>query len=133
MKHASGLYPLLLGAALAGCASQSSPIGVIDLTRIQQNWPKFINYSNQLAADTQAIQQSNASSREKEQQLNSLRQRYAAMQDEVTGDLRGAAQQIASQRHLSLIVTRQFVGYGGVDITPDVEKILDITEKAPSK
>ncbi len=53
-----------------------------------------------------------------------------AMQNEVTSDVRNAAAQVASQRHFKLIVTRQFVGYGGIDITPDVEKILKITETA---
>jgi hypothetical protein len=28
------------------------------------------------------------------------------------------------------VVTREFVGYGGVDITPDVEKAMGITESA---
>ena len=37
---------------------------------------------------------------------------------------------MAGDKHLQLVFTRQFVGYGGVDITPDVEKILNITEKA---
>ena len=41
-----------------------------------------------------------------------------------------AARQVASDKHLTYVFTRQYVGYGGVDITPDVEKILDITEKA---
>ena len=124
---------IALFLALAGCTAQSSSIGTVDLARIQANWPKFLNYSNQLAADTNAIQRSNASPRQKEQQLEALRQRYADMENEVSGDLRNAAQQVATQRHFQLIVTRQFVGYGGVDITPDVEKILQITEKAPSK
>ena len=119
-------------AALAGCASQPTPVATIDLTRIQANWPKFINYSRQLASDTAAIQRSSASARAKAQELDQLRQRYVAMQNEVTGDVRGAAEQVANDRHFKLVVTRQFVGYGGVDITPDVEKILKITE-APAK
>ncbi len=119
--------------ALAGCAAQSSPIATVDLERIQANWPKFINYSNQLAADTDAINRSSASPKQKQAQLDALRARYADMQNEVTDDLRNAAAQIAAQRHFQIIVTRQFVGYGGVDITQDVEKILQITEKAPAK
>ena len=34
------------------------------------------------------------------------------------------------QRQLKLVLTREGVGYGGVDITADVEKALNITEKA---
>ena len=121
-------------AALAGCASQSdSTVATIDLNRIQSNWPKFINYSNQLAADTASINRSSASPREKEAQLDQLRQRFVSMQNEVSGDVRSAAQEVANERHIKLVVTRQFVGYGGVDITPDVEKILHITEASPGK
>ncbi|MGP6156907.1 MAG: hypothetical protein ACLPYS_05245 [Vulcanimicrobiaceae bacterium] len=118
--------------ALAGCGSQpSSPIATLDLTRIQANWPKFINYSNQLAADTSAIEHSNARPEQKAAQLEDLRKRYVSMQNEVTSDVRNAAQRVASDRHFQLVVTHQFVGYGGVDITPDVEKLLNITEKSP--
>ena len=118
--------------AFAGCATQSPPIATVDLLRIQANWPKFINYSNQLTSDSEAIRRSNAPPREKQRELDGLRRRYDDMQNEVTGDLREAAQEIASERHFKLIVTRQFVGYGGVDITGDVEKLLKITEKAPA-
>jgi Skp family chaperone for outer membrane proteins len=119
--------------ALGGCATQSStPIATVDIQRIQANWPKFINYSNQLSADTAAIQHSSVSPKEKQQQLDALRKRYVSMQDDVTGDVRNAVEQVANEKHLQLVVTRQFVGYGGTDITPDVERILKITEASPS-
>jgi len=121
-------------AALSACASaQTSTIAVVDLARIQANWPKFINYSNQLASDTDAINRSSASPKQKAASLDQLRRRYVSMQNEVSGDVRSAAEQIAADRHYKLVVTRQFVGYGGVDITPDVEKILKITEKPQAK
>ena len=41
-----------------------------------------------------------------------------------------AARQVASDKHLTYVFTRQYVGYGGVDITPEIEKILQIVEKA---
>ena len=122
-------------AALSACAGRSSEstVATVDLVRIQANWPKFINYSNQLAADTEAINRSSADARSKSQQLDQLRKRYIDMQNEVSGDVRKAAESIANDRHFQLIVTRQFVGYGGVDITADVEKILKITEKPAAK
>jgi len=40
------------------------------------------------------------------------------------------AGKIASQSQLKLVLTREGIGYGGVDITSDVEKALNITEKA---
>jgi len=118
--------------ALAGCNSQSSSqIATVNISRITQNWPKFINYNNQLAADTDAINRSSASESDKQRQLDGLRARFVTMQNEVTNDVRAAAEQVASERHFKLVVTHEFVGYGGTDITPDVEKILKITEKSP--
>jgi Skp family chaperone for outer membrane proteins len=118
--------------AAAGCAGAPTSVATIDLARIQANWPKFINYSNQLASDSAAINRSAASPRQKQQELDVLRQRYVDMQNEVSGDVRSAAEQVANEKHLKLVVTRQFVGYGGIDITSDVEKILKITEKTPA-
>jgi hypothetical protein len=128
------LLPALLALfALAGCngGAASSDIATVDIARITSNWPKFINYNNQLASDTEAINRSRAPQREKDRQIADLRRRFVSMQDEVTGDVRAAAQQVANDRHFKLVVTREFTGYGGVDITTDVEKILKITEKSP--
>lgn len=120
-------------AVLGGCATQStSPIATVDVERIQANWPKFINYSNQLSSDTAAIQRSSDSPRRKQQELDQLRQRYVSMQNDVTGDVRSAVQEVANEKHFQMVVTRQFVGYGGTDITADVEKILKITEASPT-
>jgi Skp family chaperone for outer membrane proteins len=120
-------------AVLGGCANQtSSTVATVDVARIQANWPKFINYSNQLTSDTQAIQRSNDSPSRKQQELDQLRQRYVSMQNDVTGDVRNAVQEVANEKHFQLVVTRQFVGYGGTDITPDVERILKIVEVSPS-
>ncbi len=128
------IYFAVALATLAGCATQTdSSVATIDLTRIQNNWPKFINYSNQLASDTASIQRSGGSQQQKARELDELRRRYVAMQNEVSGDVRDAAAKVADQRHIKLVVTRQFVGYGGVDITPDVEKLLNITEASPVK
>ena len=128
MKRHQFAAALLL--ALTGCAQPGSQIATVDIARIQANWPKFINYHNQLASDAEAIQRSSGSPRQKQQELAALNSRMISMQNEITGDLTGAAQQVANSRHFNLIVTRQYVGYGGVDITSDIEKILKITEAA---
>jgi Skp family chaperone for outer membrane proteins len=124
----------LLAAALLGATGCSKPpasdVGLVDVTRITANWPKFLNYQNQLNADMLAIQRSSASDAAKQQQVDSVRAQFQASQTELTNDVRDAAQRVAAERHLNMIFTRQYVGYGGVDITPDVEKILNITETA---
>ncbi len=119
-----------LAAPLAACSTApQSDIGLVDTMRIQANWPKFQNYQNQLAVDAQTIEHSGKPENVKSRERAVLQKRFAQDQIELTNDVRGAAQQVAAQKHLTYVLTRQYVGYGGVDITPDVEKILNIVEK----
>ena len=127
----ASLTAALLLAALAGCTSQpKATIGLIDTARITNNWPKFQNYQNQIAADEAAIQRSSASNAQKAQQIAQLQERYVSAQRELTDDVSNAAGQVAKDKGLTYVFTRQYVGYGGIDITPDIEKILKIDEKA---
>jgi Skp family chaperone for outer membrane proteins len=123
-----------LAASLLGMSACSKPppseIGLVDVQRVTSNWPKFLNYQNQLNSDVQAIQRSHASDSQKQHQLAGLREHFVASQGELTADVRTAAQQVANDKHLKYVFTQQFVGYGGIDITPDVEKRLQIVEKA---
>ncbi len=121
-----------LGAlALAGCGgSSNSSIGLVDVTRLSSNWPKYTNYANQFSADEQAIMSGRASNGQKRRQAAQLAQQQAAVEGQLVKEVRDASTQVAQQKHLKLVVTREFVGYGGTDITGDVEKILGITEKA---
>lgn len=120
-----------LAALLPACShAPQSDIGLVDVGRITANWPKFINYQNQLNADMQALQHSGVSETVKGRQVQGLQLQYQQNQTELTNDVREAAQQVAAAKQLHLVLTRQFVGFGGVDITPDVEKALNITEKA---
>ncbi len=122
---------LILGtvAALAGCAT-SSPIGLVDMQRIVANWSEYQGYQNQLYADERAIQGRRESTRRKQREAVELQRKYARVTDQLSSQIRDAAGKIASQRKLKLVLTREGIGYGGVDITADVEKALNITEKA---
>jgi Skp family chaperone for outer membrane proteins len=129
----------VLAASLLGitaCSSKApdsdSGIGIVDVQRVTSNWPKFLNYQNQLNSDMQALQASKESNAEKQRDLAGLTARFQSSQSELTSDVRNAAQQVATDKHLHAVLTRQYVGYGGVDITPDVEKALQITEKTPA-
>ena len=128
-RAARALCILTAAAALSACGNKGddSTIGLVDVQRISANWPKFQNYQNQLANDAQTLERSNR--RDKAQARAQLQQRFARAQDELTNDVSNAAKQVAADKHLTYVFTRQYVGYGGVDITPDVEKILNITER----
>jgi Skp family chaperone for outer membrane proteins len=125
---------ILLAAAvlmIAGCGrSGANDVAVVNIARITANWPKFINYNNQLSADASAIERSRASDQDKQHERDQLQAQYLKMQDEITSDVRSAAEQVAKQRNFKIVVTREFAAYGGTDITSDVEKILNITERA---
>jgi Skp family chaperone for outer membrane proteins len=132
-----GGFPRVLLAAVAAvsltaCGGAKSDIGLIDTNRITSNWPKFVNYQNQIAADQAAIERSHVSTAEKARERSELARRFVSAQNELTEDVRTAAQQVAMDKHLTYVFTRQYVGYGGVDITADVEKILKIVEVTPS-
>lgn len=97
-----------------------------------QYWPEFQNDNNQFSADMATLDRSRASGAEKTRDRLRLQTKYAQVQKDLTDQVRSAAEQVAREKNLKLIVTREFVGYGGTDITADVEKILKITETAPS-
>jgi Skp family chaperone for outer membrane proteins len=131
MSGARAVLLTTLLASLCACGNNAaqSGIGLVDEERIKANWPKFLNYQNQLSNDAQTIERSGKPDREKQRLRAALQERFVRDQSELSNDVSDAAKQVASDKHLTYVFTRQYVGYGGVDITPDVEKILKIEEK----
>jgi len=120
----------VLATTLSGCAHPRSSIAVVDVAAIEQRWPKFINYYRQIQANYVAISESKISPAEKRKAFDQWQQQSQRWQDEVSGDVRDAAKQIADAKHYKMVVTRQGVAYGGDDITLDVEKALKIDTTA---
>jgi len=118
-----------IAAMLAGCAPHSS-IGLVDVQRIVSNWPEYQGYQTQMLNDERSISSRRESNARKQRAAFELQRKYAQVTDQLSAQLRDAAGKIASQRQLKLVLTREGIGYGGVDITSDVEKSLNITEKA---
>jgi Skp family chaperone for outer membrane proteins len=131
MKTYRAFIAAALLTSLCACTggNNSNNIGLVDVQRISQNWPKFQNYQNQLAADAATIERSNRPANAKAQARQQLQDRFARAQKELSDDVTQAAKQVASDKKLTYVFTRQYVGYGGVDITKDVEQILKIDDK----
>jgi Skp family chaperone for outer membrane proteins len=127
-RHRHGLL-FCAAALLAGCAARS-PIGLIDVQRIVTNWPEYQSYQNQLLTDERSIEVRRESTARKQRAAAVLQRKYARVTDQLSAQIRDAAGKIAAQRQLKLVLTREGIGFGGVDITTDVEKALNITEKA---
>jgi Skp family chaperone for outer membrane proteins len=119
----------LAAAIVAGCAN-ASPIGLVDVNRIVQNWTVYQSFQQQLLQEEQTIQASKASAAAKQRQAAALQRKYAGITDQLTKEIRDAATKVAQQKSLTLVVTKEGVGYGGVDITKDVEKVMNITDKS---
>jgi len=121
----------LAAALLAGCGN-NSPVGLIDIGRIVANWKTYQLNQQQLMIDEQKIVQSRATNAQKQREAVALQKKYAGITDDLTKQIRDAAQKVASEKNLKMVVTKQGVGYGGVDITADVEKEMNITEASSS-
>jgi Skp family chaperone for outer membrane proteins len=117
---------LALAIVGAGCAHARSPVAVVDVSTIEQRWPKFINYYRQIQANYLAITESKISPAEKQKALQHWQQQSQRWQDEVSNDVRNATKQIADAQHYKMVVTKQGVHFGGDDITVEVEKALKI-------
>ena len=123
-------FLLTIATAILGGCGTSSPIGLVDVQRIVANWPEYQNYQNQLLADERTIAGGRGNRAQKMRATLAMQQKYSKITEQLTQQIRDASAKIAQAKRLQLVLTREGVGYGGVDITPDVEKSLNITEKA---
>lgn len=131
MKKSIVIIAALAALALTACAP-SSPVGLLDVQRLTANWPQYNNVQNQLLADQRAIETGKGSQQQKVKQAAQLQAKYAALSQQLVNQIKDAAAKVAQQKNLKLVVTREFIGYGGTDITPDVEKQMGITESSAS-
>jgi Skp family chaperone for outer membrane proteins len=128
-KQHTIIIATLATALLAGCGA-SSPVGTVDVARIVANWPEYQTDQNQLLGEEQSIAQSRQSTADKIKANAAMQAKYAQITDHLTQQIKDAASKVAADKQLKLVVTREGVGYGGTDITADVEKAMNITEKA---
>jgi Skp family chaperone for outer membrane proteins len=129
VKHHLLLATATAAVLVTGCAT-TSPVGLVDVDRIVAHWTVYQQFQQQLLIDEQTIAQSRASQATKQQEALALQKKYARITNELTKQIRDAATKVASQKNMTLVVTKEGVGYGGTDITPDVEKAMDISDKA---
>ncbi|HKU68350.1 MAG TPA: hypothetical protein VJP85_11295 [Candidatus Baltobacteraceae bacterium] len=129
MKKSIVIIAAMAALALTACAP-SSPVGLLDVQRLTANWPQYNNVQNQLLADQRAIETGSGSQQQKAKEAAQLQAKYSALSQQLVNQIKDAAAKVAQQKNLKLVVTREFIGYGGTDITPDVEKQMGITESA---
>jgi Skp family chaperone for outer membrane proteins len=118
-----------MAAIITGCGGHGS-IGLVDVQRIVANWPEYQTYQTQLLGEERSISARRESAKRKQSDLVALERKYTTLNDSLSRQIHDVAAKIATQDSLKLVLTREGIGYGGVDITTDVEKALNITEKA---
>ena len=131
MKKSIVIIAAIAALTLTACA-QSSPVGLLDVQRLTANWPQYNNVQNQLLADERAIETGSGSAAQKQRQAAQLQAKYTKLSAQLVDQIKAAAAKVAQQKNMKLVVTREYIGYGGTDITGDVEKEMGITEASPS-
>jgi outer membrane protein len=129
VKNYNRIALISIAALVGGCAGRSS-IGLVDVQRIVTNWPEYQGYQTQMLADERSISSRRESTARKQRDALQMQSKYTKVTDQLSQQIKDAAGKIATARQLKLVLTREGIGYGGVDITADVEKALNITEKA---
>jgi Skp family chaperone for outer membrane proteins len=129
VKNSIVIIAAIAAITLSACAP-SSPVGLLNVQRLTANWPQYENVQNQLAADERAIETGRLAPRQKQAEVGRLQAKYAGLLNQLVTQVKDAAAKVAQQKNMRLVVTREVVGYGGTDITTDVEKQMGITESA---
>ncbi len=117
-----------LAVVLCTACSGHSQVAIaeVDVERVVTHWPQMQSQSDELVTERRALAQTanvlDAGARARAQ--SELDVRTAELQIQISRAVRAAAERIAHDRHIPLVVTRDYVAYGGVDITDDVTKLL---------
>ncbi|MEQ8188777.1 MAG: hypothetical protein ABRQ39_12465 [Candidatus Eremiobacterota bacterium] len=133
---------VILVSGIAVSLSVSSPavaqkqvsVGVVDIEKVMEGWPKFTRYSEQIQAQRIAYSVlyekaspnlTDAEKTEMQYQITKIFEHSNEILMEVlTNDMEKAAQKVAIDKGMDLVLVKQRVHGIGTDITDDVLKEL---------
>jgi len=133
---------VILVSGIAVSLSVSSPavaqkqvsVGVVDIEKVMEGWPKFTRYSEQIQAQRIAYSilyekaspnLTDAEKTEMQYQITKIFEHSNEILMEVlTNDMEKAAQKVAIDKGMDLVLVKQRVHGIGTDITDDVLKEL---------
>lgn len=128
-RLAAALCMIAAVGVLSGCGSEDK-VGYVDMSRVQKEAPAVQQYqqkieekSKSLDAELQQAQQSMSAEdfQKKQQQALQERQIFAAsMQRQFMTDIQSKLGDIAKDKNVSIIVYKEVVPNGGVDVTDDL-------------
>lgn len=127
---------ILATLIFAGCTpEEEKKIGKIDLNRVIQESPKAQQYQQQLderGAEIQnkykAISDENLSDEEKLEMQKEAAQEFVQakkeLEDQLNAEIEKAIKEVSDEKNLSIVLIKQTVQHGGVDITQEVINLL---------
>lgn len=128
-RVAAGLCMVLTVGLLAGCGGEDK-VGYVDMSRIQKEAPLAQQYrqktedkGKELNNELQQAQQSMSAEdfQKKKQQIDQESQIYAAsMQRQFQSELETKAGEIAKEKEIGIIVYKEVIPSGGIDVTDDM-------------
>lgn len=134
MNKKLALFTLLLFsiALLGGCASSATAIGVFDVNKVMTDSPKIKQFQEQL--NTKGKELSEKLEKEKagisEEEFQKRQEAAYAeflkgkqeLETQVDTSIKQAIEQVATEKKLGVVLYKNGVAQGGVDITDDVLK-----------
>ena len=115
--------------ALAGCGSEDK-VGVVDMERVKKEAPLVQQYKQkteekqkavmgelQQAQSTMSPEDFQKKQQQSQQELNIF---AASMQRQFMSDIRGKLGEIAKEKEVGIVVVKEAVPNGGIDVTDDL-------------
>lgn len=115
--------------ALAGCGGEDK-VGVVDMERVKKEAPLVQQYKQkteekqktvmgelQQAQSTMSPEEFQKKQQQSQQELNIF---AASMQRQFMSDIRGKLGEIAKEKEVGIVVVKEAVPNGGIDVTDDL-------------
>lgn len=128
-RVAAAAAAVVLAVMMAGCGSEDK-IGTVDLTRVQQEAPLVKQYKQKTEDKQKAVEeelkQAQASmspedfqkkQAQAQQELNIF---GASMQRQFMSDIQSKLGDIAKEKEVGIVVVKEAVPQGGIDVTDDL-------------
>ncbi|MBP1765236.1 MAG: outer rane chaperone Skp (OmpH) [Firmicutes bacterium] len=126
------LAAFAMTAMISGCSSSSSGIGVVDINKVMTESPKVKQLQEQLNATgktmSEQLEKEQSSStpeefqKKQEKAYTEFMKAKQELEGQVDASLKQALQQIAKEKNLGVILYKNGVAQGGIDITDDVKQ-----------
>lgn len=120
---------LILVLFVSGCTTEEYKIGVLDMEQVLMESKRAEQLSDELTQISNDLEQQYQENRDNEEETNNIYQQFLGYQQEYENKLREeinlVLEEIKEQENLQIIIYKQSVKEGGINITDQVVEQLD--------